>query len=353
MMSGPGVKDIGDSQQDRRASQRGRGFVQERMIAKAMIDEGAPAVGDGGLSGRRAALGALLGGAMLAGLAAKARADVSSSVDTVPLQFALHLQYLVTNYLQFVIYGDNRQLPAQYIRAGEIYGDAGVIAANLQQVKFPNQADRVLQNCIQEIADEHWYQTLTIRGMLRGDSVAQSEIDYRPSAFTAMLQLAGAIGPDEQFSPYASPTNCLIGAEMLLSVQASAYASILADMTNPIAMAMMSSMAATLASSVTSVRSMLYDLSAQTPAILTMLDKLAAWRDAIDGTAITDRGLSPAMQADGQIATRLTVTDANGLYLTRTPQQVLNVLFMTSSAATAGGFFPKGISGGIVRSAAN
>ncbi|MEG3093258.1 ferritin-like domain-containing protein [Sphingomonas sp. PB1R3] len=302
---------------------------------------------------RRNALIALLGGAALTGFAGRSQAQVSTSVDKVPLQFALHMQYLSTNYLQFLIYGDNRQLPAQHIRGGELSGDAGVIAQNLQQVKFPSTAERILQSRIQEIADEHWYQTLTIRGMLRADCVAQTFIDYRPEAFTQMFRMAGAIGANDTFSPYTSPTNCLLGADALLSVQASTYASILASMTDPVAMAMMMSMAASLASNVTSVRSMLYDLAGSNPQLIVMMDKLAAWRDAIDGTNTTDRGMSPVTGIDGNLATRLTVVDADGAYLARSPQQALNVLFMTSGSVTKGGFFPNGINGGIVSSAAN
>lgn len=302
---------------------------------------------------RRGALLTLLGGGIVAGLADSARAEIRSSVDMVPLQFALQLQYLVTNYLNYVIFGEGQQLPAQLIRAGEIFGEPGVVATNMQQVKFPSASERILLARIREMANTHWYQTLTIRDMLRGDSVAQPEIDYRPEAFTAMLRLAGAIGQNETFSPYESPVNCLIGAEMLLSVQASAIAPILGSMTNELAMAVMISMGASAASNVTSVRSMLYDLSASTPNVLTILDKLAAWRDRVDGTSTTDRGFSPTAQANGQTAARLTVIDRDGLYIGRTPQQALNILFMTSASVTQGGFYPKGITGGIVRSAAN
>lgn len=302
---------------------------------------------------RRGALLAILGGAMLSGMTGESRAEVSSSVDKVPLQFALHMQYLATNYLQFLIYGDNRQLPPEHIRGGELSGDAGIVAQNLQQVRFPSDAEQVLQSRIQEIADEHWFQTLTIRGMLRADCVAQTFIDYRPETFTRMFRMAGAIGPNDTFDPYASPTNCLLGADVFLSVQASTYAGILSSMTDPIAMAMMMSMAATLASNVTSIRSMLYDLSASDPRLVTMMDRLAAWRNSIDGTSTTDLGMSPVAGADGNVATRLTVVDADGLYLSRTPQQALNVLFMTPASATKGGFFPNGINGGIVSSAAN
>jgi hypothetical protein len=45
--------------------------------------------------------------------------------------------------------------------------------------------------------------------------------------------------------------------------------------------------------------------------------------------------------------------DQDGLLLTRTPQQALNVAFFSRTATTRGGFFPNGIEGTIVTSAAN
>ncbi len=83
-----------------------------------------------------------------------------------------------------------------------------------------------------------------------------------------------------------------------------------------------------------------------------MVDRLAAWRNGIDGSTTTDRGMSPVM-ANGWTVTRLALTDDDGLQLSRTPGQALNVLFMTSGAATQGGFFPTGINGSIKTSAAN
>ena len=40
-------------------------------------------------------------------------------------------------------------------------------------------------------------------------------------------------------------------------------------------------------------------------------------------------------------------TDHNGITYSRTPGQVLNVVYLTPKAATKGGFFPKGVNGDV------
>lgn len=304
-----------------------------------------------GITARRAAFAALIGGVVLAGAGAPAKAATSSSVDTAQLQFALNLQYLTTNYLQVVTYGFDskpRQLPAELIRGGELTDKPGVSATTVKPITFSRET-RGVQARIREMADEHWDRTKMLRAVLRADTPAQTLIDYRAETFTTMFRLAGAIANDATFDPYSSPANCLLGAETLLSVQASVYSAILPAMTDEVAMAMMGSMGASAASNATSIRTMLAALAQADPGIWTIVDRLAAWRDQVDGSAVTDRGLSPGM-SDGQTTTRMAVTNADGGWIGRTPQQALNVLFMTANAVTQGGFFPNGINGTIVSS---
>ena len=52
-------------------------------------------------------------------------------------------------------------------------------------------------------------------------------------------------------------------------------------------------------------------------------------------------------------ASNFVPTDANGLAFSRTTGQVLNIVYLTRAAATAGGFFPAGVNGTIRSSAAN
>jgi len=301
---------------------------------------------------RRAALASLCLGAMTALGAGSAQGQIVSSVDTIPLQFTLNLQYLTANYLQVTTNGAKNLLAPQDIKGGELSDKPGVAATGLKVVDFSN-ADQTIRPRLREMADEHRNRLYLIRSFLRGDAPAQKAIDYSPETFSKMFRLAGAIAPSAVFDPYASPTNCLLALETLLSVTASVYAGILPSMTNEIAVPAMSSLAAATAADLVTVRSILADLAGADPTLLTVIDRLAAWRDRVDGTATTYQGLSPVTDASGLTATRLTFTDANGLLLSRTPQQALNVLFMTAGSVAQGGFFPTGINGAITSSAAN
>lgn len=302
-------------------------------------------------TGRRDFFATLLAGVAVAGAVGSASAQTASSVDTAPLQFALNLHYLSTNMLQLAIYGKDRQLPAQYIRGGETLDQPGVSATSAKQVSFP-AGTRDIQSRIREIADSLWYRTLLLRSLLRADAPAQKQIDMTAERFTAMFRMAGAIGASESFDPYASPINLALASETILAVQATALNGLLSQYTNSIVRAAMVSMASTAATDVTTVRTILMAAATARPELVTMVDRMAAWRNSIDGSTTTDRGMSPVM-IDGQTVTRLGLTDDDGLHLSRTPGQALNVLFMTSGAATQGGFFPTGINGSIKVAAAN
>ena len=44
-------------------------------------------------------------------------------------------------------------------------------------------------------------------------------------------------------------------------------------------------------------------------------------------------------------------TDGNGIAYSRSPGQVLNIVYLTPKAATSGGFFPQGVNGEVNTSA--
>jgi hypothetical protein len=46
-------------------------------------------------------------------------------------------------------------------------------------------------------------------------------------------------------------------------------------------------------------------------------------------------------------------SDADGLAFSRSPGQVLNIVYLNRMAVTAGGFFPNGVNGTLRTSAAN
>ena len=77
--------------------------------------------------------------------------------------------------------------------------------------------------------------------------------------------------------------------------------------------------------------------------VTTIVNAISAGRDMLDGTATNDdEGIYNPMTGDYI----LTPVDGNAIAFSRTPQQVLDVVYLSASG-TAGGFFPDGVNGKI------
>ncbi len=56
---------------------------------------------------------------------------------------------------------------------------------------------------------------------------------------------------------------------------------------------------------------------------------------------------------NGQLVSNIVPLDQNGIAFSRSPQQVLNIVYLNRATATLGGFFPAGVNGTLRASAAN
>ena len=95
------------------------------------------------------------------------------------------------------------------------------------------------------------------------------------------------------------------------------------------------------------IRTTLYALGVQTPAIYTTVQKISDARYGLEGTTDPDQGIGTAATAN------FVPTDANGLAFSRTAAQVLNIAYLDSEQVTSGGFFPAGVNGSINTSGDN
>ena len=77
--------------------------------------------------------------------------------------------------------------------------------------------------------------------------------------------------------------------------------------------------------------------------VTTIVDAISAARDMLDGTASNDdEGIFNAANGDYI----LTPADGNAIVFSRTPQQVLDIVYL-NAAGTPGGFYPNGLNGNI------
>ncbi|MEJ7689046.1 MAG: ferritin-like domain-containing protein [Nocardioidaceae bacterium] len=163
--------------------------------------------------------------------------------------------------------------------------------------------------------------------------VSRPAIDIKNS-FTAAARAAGLIGPKQTFDPYANENNFLLAAFIFEDVGVTAYKGAAPLIDNKTYLDAAAGILAVEAYHAGIIRTNLYakDLHYEARQI--------SWaRDSLDGRGNDDWGIGTPDYAN------LTPTDKNAIAFSRTPQRVLNVVYLTDQQRREGGFFPQGVNG--------
>lgn len=266
----------------------------------------------------------------------------SAPSDADVLNFALNLEYLEAQFYSFAAFGTG--LPAASLTG---QGVPGAVTGG-RAVTF---TDPVVREYAREIAADEIAHVNFLRAQLGTAAVAQPAIDVSAtatSAFSAAARASGLITAGQTFDPYANDENFLLGAYIFEDVGVTAYKGASPLITNKVFLEAAAGILAAEAYHAGLIRTVLYSKGMQTPSLRTSADAISNARDSLDGASDLDQGISPANDLSN-----IAPTDANGLAFSRTTGQVLNIVFLTSAAAFQGGFFPNGVNGGLLTSAAN
>ncbi|RDE05993.1 ferritin-like domain-containing protein [Sphingomonas aracearum] len=270
-------------------------------------------------------------------------ATSSSAVSDVDvLNFALNLEYLEGAYYYQAAFGST--IPAASLTGT---GQQGTVIGGAQV----NFTDTVVREFAREIAVDELAHINFLRQTLGTVAVAQPAINIAgdaTGAFTAAARAAGVIRSDEVFNPYANDENFLIGAYLLTDVGVSAYRGSARLITNKVFLEASAGILATECYHDAAIRSTLYAKGLAPSDLRAKTVKISDTRDLLDGPNENDQGI---IDADGNA--NIVPTDAGGLVLGRTAQQVLNVVYNNRASVVGGGFFPQGVNGTIRQSAAN
>ncbi len=250
--------------------------------------------------------------------------DMQGPSDSAILNFALNLEYLEAEFYLRAI--DGQGLSSDMVGGTGTPGD--VSGGHAVPFKTPSIAQYA-----REIAEDEKAHVAVLRGALGSAAVSRPTIDIGAS-FTAAAVAAGLIKQGEPFDVYESEENFLLGAFIFEDVGVTAYKGAAPLISNKTFLDAAAGLLAVEAYHAGIIRTTLYGLDLIAPTIA-----ISDLRDSVDGPEDLDQPIALNGTAN------LVPTDANGLVFSRTPGQVLNIVYLTPESVRSGGFFPNGVNG--------
>ena len=308
----------------------------------------------------RAAAGVAVAGSALAWTAA-AQAQTATLTDPDILNFALNLEYLEAQFYSYAVNGAG-------LSAALLGSTAGTVSGG-RAVDFTG--DPIIGRMAREIAADEAAHVTFLRAQLGSAAVAMPSLDLSASAtsaFSKVAQTAGIVAAGAVFDPYASIDNFLLAAYIFEDVGVTAYKGALGAnttdgkplITSKVYLEAAAGILAAEAYHAATIRTQLYTRGQSNANLITYAQGISDARDGLDGGTDIDQGITPGSAtvtaADGTTSTvavsNIVPTNANAVVFDRTTGQVLNIAYLTSAAASAGGFFPAGVNGTIKTSTA-
>ena len=266
-----------------------------------------------------AAGAAVLAAASLVASAPEAEAQAVN--DAAILNFALNLEYLEAEFY-------NRAVNGIGLPASSTSGAGQGTVTGGSPVPFVTPA---IRQYAQEIAQDEVNHVNFLRSALGSNAVGEPTIDL-VNSFVTLGQLIGV----PNFDPFTSEQNFLIGSFVFEDVGVTAYHGAAPLVQNKAILAAAAGILSVEAYHASEVRSLLYSLGSTYQNLTT---SIANVRMSLSG-ANDDQGVVLNGVAN------IVPTDSNSLVFSRTPRQVLNIVYGAQNA-TSGLFFPNGMNGAI------
>lgn len=277
-------------------------------------------------AGRRAFMRTVGLGAAGAALLGAAGGPVNAQTATVGaadvFNFALNLEYLEAEFYLRAAFG--RGLADADVTGT---GTLGAVTGG-RQVTF---ATPLIQGYANEIADDEEKHVRFLRAILGSARVARPTLNFTDS-FNALARFSGL---GNTFDAFANETNFLLAAFVFEDVGVTAYKGAAPLIRNNEFLEATAGILAVEAYHAGLVRALLAGRG-----LFQQAQAISDLRDYFDGPTDLDFGIGTAARPD------IVPTDANSLAISRTPAQVLAIVY-ASGTAQPGGFFPNGLNGAV------
>lgn len=298
------------------------------------------------LRGLTAAGAGFFGAAMLGGCnssSSNVAVAAEGPTDDQVLNFALNLEYLEAEF--YLRASTGMGLMESQISG---VGTQGMVTGG-SQVPFETP---IIEKYANEIAGDERDHVDFLRAALGTGAVARPAINFEAS-FTAAAQAAGLIGAGETFNPFQDENSFLLAAYIFEDVGVTAYKGASPFVQDKTFLEAAAGLLAAEAYHAGLVRSILASRGIDTPDLITAADAISDARDSLDGASDIDQGISDttvSLNGMNYPSSNIVPLDENGLAYSRSPGQVLNVVYLNPNSVSSGGFFPDGVNGDIATS---
>lgn len=247
------------------------------------------------------------------------------------LNFALNLEYLEAEFYLRAATGEG--LPHEMVGGTGTYGEV----TGGHQVDFEST---LVRNIAREIASDEKQHVAFLRDALGTTAAARPRISLDAS-FAAAATAAGLIEQGGVFDAFANERNFLFAAFLFEDVGVTAFKGAAPFITNKTYLDAAAGLLATEAYHAGIVRATLFNAGLADDSVFDAISKVSAVRNAVSGAADDDQGIGTAAEAN------LIPTDEFGRTFGRSPQQILNIVYLSADGAASGGFYPEGLNGDI------
>ncbi|MFO1500629.1 MAG: ferritin-like domain-containing protein [Verrucomicrobiota bacterium] len=291
-----------------------------------------------GLTSRRKLLKKMaLSGMALAStpyLAKESFGQSGPGLDAAVLNFALNLEYLEAEYYTYATTGQGIESQGVGVNGAGVAGTVAIKPSPQVAFATPAYAQYAAEIAADERAHVNFLRLALIAVGVQ--PVARPAINLLDS-FTAAAVAAGIIAQGQTFDPFANEVNFLLGAFIFEDVGVTAYKGGSRLITNKDILENAAGILAVEAYHAGNIRNAIFELGT---AAQDIAQKISDLRDAVDGADDRDQGVVVNGTAN------IVPADANGVAFSRTPRQVLNIVYLGENAVS-GGFFPNGLNGAI------
>ncbi|HYE60412.1 MAG TPA: ferritin-like domain-containing protein [Phycisphaerales bacterium] len=247
-------------------------------------------------------------------------------LDDEIFNFALNLEYMEAEYYTRGAYGQGIQERGAPIgrKPGEVNGG--------RKVRFSNETH---QAYAEELAFNEAAHVRFYHRILRGQAVDRPEIDF-VGGMSAVFAAAGIVSPGTRVDPFEDEMLFYLGGMLFEDTGITAYRGASAFITDRTLLGNAAGVLAVEAYHMGMVRALLYNMGSEAREYA---NKISELRDRLDGPEDLDQGI----EVEGK--PNIVPCDSYGVAFARKPRQVANIVF-GKPGANAGGFYPRGLSGG-------